>query len=84
MKKLKLALDDLRVDSFDAGGHLPRPGTVRGFHVERESIDICVLTWTGSEAAITCQVECTGSLGNTYCLDNCSATPTNAPTCPCN
>ena len=83
MKKLKLVLDNLRVESFDTGGNLRRGGTVRGFYAERESIDICELDRVGSEPDITCQVECTGSLGNTYCLYNCSAVPTNAPTCPC-
>ncbi|HEU4558794.1 MAG TPA: hypothetical protein VFS20_13130 [Longimicrobium sp.] len=83
MKKLKLDLDDLRVDSFDTGRDLPRGGTVHGLAVFRESIDSCELTRVGSEPDITCQLECTGSLGHTYCLDNCSAVQTNAPSCPC-
>jgi hypothetical protein len=82
MKKLKLVLEGLRVESFATGG-LQRGGTVRAFYAEVESRDSCIMDWVGSEPGITCQVECTGSLGNTYCLDNCSATPTNAPTCPC-
>ncbi|HSU15104.1 hypothetical protein [Longimicrobium sp.] len=82
MKKLKLALEGLRVESF-ATGDLRRGGTVRGFYAEVESRDICILTRTASDPAITCQVECGTSLGYTYCVDSCEANPTNPATCPC-
>ncbi|HEX8692255.1 MAG TPA: hypothetical protein VF746_07545 [Longimicrobium sp.] len=83
MKKLKLELDELQVDSFDTGGDRLRSGTVHGYAVFRESIDSCELTRAGSEPAMTCQVECTGSWGYTYCLDDCPDHPTNPATCPC-
>ena len=83
MRKLKLALENLRVDSFHTGAGPRSAGTVRGFYAEVESRDICILTRTGSDPAITCQVECGTSLGYTYCVDSCPANPTNPATCPC-
>ena len=67
MKKLKLEIDGLKVESFDAGDTLPRTGTVRGLGTPPpDSVRICKLTEGGSEPGATCLVECTGTCGNTY------------------
>ena len=67
MKKLKLEMDDLKVESFDAGDARPRTGTVRGLGVAPpDSQRICPFTVKGSEPGETCDLGCTGTCGNTY------------------
>ena len=68
MKKLKLELDALKVESFESGGARERAGTVRalGGSGACNTIQICAFTVVGSEPGATCLVECTGTCGNTY------------------
>jgi hypothetical protein len=65
MQKLKLALDDLRVDTFTPGGEAPARGTVAAHygtaHTEfgntcscPESVDGHTCAFTGPGAKMTC------------------------------
>ncbi len=69
MKKLKLEIDALKVESFESGGARERGGTVRGHGPATavcDSVRICNLTVVGSEPGASCGLECTGTCGNTY------------------
>jgi len=66
MKKLKLDIDALKVDTFDAGDALPRTGTVRGLVAHTQNACPVPLTVVGSDPGATCLLECTGTCGNTY------------------
>ena len=84
MEKLRLDLDRLVVESFDAGGTLSR-GTVQGLAYTPccDSIEQCKMTVVGTDVGITCQLECTGSCGFTYCVADCTHGQTNGQTCGC-
>ena len=68
MKKLRLEVDDLKVETFDAGKAPHHLGTVRGaaYTPACNSIQICTATQVGSEPNATCDLGCTGTCGNTY------------------
>jgi hypothetical protein len=68
MKKLKLEIEALTVESFESGGARERRGTVRGAGQTAGcgSMNACPFTVVGSEPGATCLVECTGTCGNTY------------------
>ncbi|HEX8693238.1 MAG TPA: hypothetical protein VF746_12500 [Longimicrobium sp.] len=88
MKKLKLDIDALKVDTFEASVTLPQLGTVHGLvaHTSPDgcgSLDGCPMTVVGSEPGVTCQLECTGSCGYTYCAFDCPHGQSNGDTCAC-
>jgi hypothetical protein len=90
MKKLKLELDALAVESFEAGAALERVGTVHGLDKTSpapgcDSMQVCrpKLGYGSDGGSESCQVECTGSCGYTYCLDNCTYGQTVDATCLC-
>lgn len=71
--KRKLSIDQLCVDSFDAGAASPRRGTVRAHE----------LTVTNARTCFdTCQDSCYASCFPT-CWETCAAACTNADTCNC-
>jgi len=84
MKKLKLELDALRVETFDAGAAAPRAGTVRAlaYTPSCDSIIECKLTVVETWD-VTCNLECTGSCGYTYCAGDCTHGQTSGQTCAC-
>ncbi|HEX8696693.1 MAG TPA: hypothetical protein VF746_30020 [Longimicrobium sp.] len=74
MGKLRLRLDDLKVDSFDAGDGRGRSGTVRGH-------DTVETEWcTGYPECISkkCQTPRNTCYGSCGCTENCD---TVAPAC---
>jgi hypothetical protein len=89
MKKLKLDLDDLRVDSFDttpaaAAGergtvHGQYPETYRGCNTDEETCDSCF-----GSCGDTCGYSCNGTCGT--CAESCNGTCntcyTNCGSCP--
>jgi hypothetical protein len=68
MKKLRLEIDTLKVQTFDAGKAPRHIGTVHGaaYTPACDSLRICAPTQVGSEPNATCDVACTGTCGNTY------------------
>ena len=86
MKKLRLELDELRVDTFATTSKADRDkGTVRGHNSwngqcetlpYEDSIDLCPPPYT---AAATCVNSCYGTCGNT-CAASCQGSCYN--TCP--
>jgi len=68
MKKLRLEIDDLKVETFAAGKAPRRLGTVHGAGNSAgcNSFRICAPTVVGSEPNATCDLGCTGTCGNTY------------------
>lgn len=85
MKKLSLKVESLAVESFEAGAAAYPVGTVQGraYTPGCDSIQICKLTVVGSDEGVTCQLECTGSCGYTYCAGDCTHGQTNGATCAC-
>jgi hypothetical protein len=85
MKKRKLVIDDLQVESFDTGVDLPRRGTVRGYDYETPACDtrrVCEPYQHPSDAVITCDTECTYTL-YTFCPYWCDPGPTEIWNQPC-
>lgn len=85
MKKLKLVVDDVQVESFDTGGDPPRSGTVHGFDYETPACDtrrVCEPYQNPSDAPITCDGECTYTQ-YTYCPDWCDPGATEIWNAPC-
>ncbi len=69
MKKLKLELDALKVESFESGAAGERGGTVRGNAPATalcDSIQICSIKNGNASFDGSCGLECTGTCGNTY------------------
>jgi len=88
MKKLKLEIDALKVESFEAGAALERGGTVRGHGPVTplcDSVRVCAPKEGGGDSAFygTCDLECTGSCGLTYCPGDCTHGQTLGATCAC-
>jgi hypothetical protein len=87
MKKLKLEIDALKVDSFDAGSAVPGVGTVRALGQTSPgcpSQQICPFTVQNDSIFDgSCNLECTGSCGATNCAGDCTHGQTNGATCPC-
>ena len=80
MRKLKLQVDDLRVETFAAGGRVPSPGTIRGNMpmVIDASDDPCTGGGSGPEDTYwntcpctnhTCRHTCAQTCGIDYCSD---------------
>jgi hypothetical protein len=85
VKKQKLAIDALEVESFATGSDLPRRGTVHGFDYPTPACDtrrVCEPTQYPSDAPITCDFDCTWTQ-YTYCPDWCAPGPTSIDTSPC-
>ncbi len=75
MKKLKLDLNDLKVESFETNPHfVKRQGTVQGFKTEtantcdeacQATLDSCIVTNCGSTCGATCDATCPATCGDT-------------------
>jgi hypothetical protein len=66
MKKLKLSLEALEVESFQTDETLPPLGTVRG-NQEEEPIEAGLWSWLVGTCDDTCKISC-GGAGHTLCL----------------
>lgn len=76
MRKLKLQVEELVVDSFEAVGNRRRAaGTVRG----HESIDPTGDDWT-CQANISCAYGCSNNCAYTH-YDTCEGQTCNSPNC---
>ena len=64
MRKLRLDLEDLDVQSFDTGEASGTRGTVQGLEV---TVLRCDTGPTGCEGANTCALSCDGACGSYYC-----------------
>lgn len=77
MKKLKLNLDEIKVESFEIGSFLQKEkGTIRGNSEETIVINGC--TQQPCSGLLTCQLDCTAhgvcpppSADNTLCILSC-------------
>ena len=90
MRKLKLNLNELAVDSFEATPFTAGAGTVHAYVTylnctpNCESVRICDPTVVGTDLFDdSCNLECTGSCGYTNCAGNCTYGQTNGETCAC-
>lgn len=63
MKKLQLNLNELKVDTFEAGNSSKKAGTVNG-HRTVESKDVCLMT----DDDYTCKNNCMETLNLTICM----------------
>lgn len=77
MRKLKLQVEELVVDSFEAVDNKGKAaGTVRGYD---DSVDDTVCEYT-HEYNISCQLGCTNECGTLY-EDTCDGPTCNSPDC---
>lgn len=66
MKKLKLEVDELAIETFETAETVEEQGTVRAHHHTLEDIDTC-------DGGNTCWDSCDGVCGTYFCTpDTCS------------
>ena len=83
MRKLKLDMDALVVESFEAGGARERVGTVRGHGPLSQGCPVKFTENEYSELMGSCGLECTQSCGLTNCPGDCAHGQTLGATCAC-
>lgn len=72
MRKHKLTLDELQVETFEPEGTLRRPGTVIGAQAPGATLNTCVSCEAAESCkGNTCENTCEGTCPNDTCPDTC-------------